>query len=292
MGTTENCATQDREMTFEEICKALRADINHKCVRLLELKVHKRFTEPEKYVGQHSQMKANIMLSYRHLEDARMRVGKVLQYADDGISILDKPPHNESGPTTRPGGFAMTKVLLSLVITALVFVMGCNESQKQWGEGDPPADYIESFGNENTARLSYVLEQRLIKIQALIHGVDTKDKAGKLISHQPGIINYLANFENRLKALEDPNDVRQKSVEKRVKELAYVIGLEVGELQNRVNSLEKEVYYNPCEMVIEVCPICPGKDLALTMGTPECPNGVDFVTKEVLCDLHTGWKRR
>ncbi len=35
-------------------------------------------------------MKANIMLTYRHLEDARMRIGKILQAADDGVSILDK----------------------------------------------------------------------------------------------------------------------------------------------------------------------------------------------------------
>lgn len=42
------------------------------------------------YDGQHNEMKANIMLAYRHLEDARMRVGKILQAADDGVSILDK----------------------------------------------------------------------------------------------------------------------------------------------------------------------------------------------------------
>jgi hypothetical protein len=37
-----------------------------------------------------SEMKANLMLSYRHLEDARMRIGKVLQAEDGGVSILDK----------------------------------------------------------------------------------------------------------------------------------------------------------------------------------------------------------
>ena len=42
------------------------------------------------YEGQHDEMKPNIMLAYRHLEDARMRVGKILQAADDGVSILDK----------------------------------------------------------------------------------------------------------------------------------------------------------------------------------------------------------
>jgi len=48
------------------------------------------FDNEQKYSGQFGEMKANIMLTYRHLEDARMRVGKILQAADDGVSILDK----------------------------------------------------------------------------------------------------------------------------------------------------------------------------------------------------------
>lgn len=34
--------------------------------------------------------KANIMLAYRHLEDARMRLGKVIQAQDGGKSVYDK----------------------------------------------------------------------------------------------------------------------------------------------------------------------------------------------------------
>lgn len=37
------------------------------------------FEEPPSFPIQHSEMKANIMLAYRHLEDARMRLGKVMQ---------------------------------------------------------------------------------------------------------------------------------------------------------------------------------------------------------------------
>lgn len=33
---------------------------------------------------------ANVMIAYRHLEDAKMRLGKVIQAADEGISILDR----------------------------------------------------------------------------------------------------------------------------------------------------------------------------------------------------------
>lgn len=37
------------------------------------------------------EMHANITLAYRHLEDARMRLGKVLQAQDGGVSAFDKP---------------------------------------------------------------------------------------------------------------------------------------------------------------------------------------------------------
>jgi hypothetical protein len=33
---------------------------------------------------------ANVMLAYRHLEDASMRLGKVIQALDGGASVYDK----------------------------------------------------------------------------------------------------------------------------------------------------------------------------------------------------------
>lgn len=41
---------------------------------------------------QPSEVYANIMLSVRHLEDARMRQGKAVQWCEDGISKYDRPP--------------------------------------------------------------------------------------------------------------------------------------------------------------------------------------------------------
>ncbi len=79
------------EMTFEERCTDLRSYLGQLGTQLLALKANSRFTGPERYVGQQGEMIANIMLAYRHLEDARMRIGKVLQAAGDGVSILDKP---------------------------------------------------------------------------------------------------------------------------------------------------------------------------------------------------------
>jgi hypothetical protein len=48
------------------------------------------------YVGQHSEVKAQIMLAVRHIEDARMRLGKVLQYADDRVSIYDRAQQTQT----------------------------------------------------------------------------------------------------------------------------------------------------------------------------------------------------
>ena len=77
--------------TVKEICDELRVDIRNLGTRILELRRHNDFSgSPEDYVGQQSEMRANIMLAYRCLENARMRVGKILQAADDGVSILDK----------------------------------------------------------------------------------------------------------------------------------------------------------------------------------------------------------
>jgi hypothetical protein len=40
--------------------------------------------------GTQGEAYANAMLSYRHLEDASMRLGKVIQAIDGGISVYDK----------------------------------------------------------------------------------------------------------------------------------------------------------------------------------------------------------
>lgn len=76
---------------FDIVCKAIRTRIEQTLkpdVRgLLEHPVFqgKPFTK-----GQHGEMKANIMLSFRHLEDARMRLGKAIQAFDGGTSVYDK----------------------------------------------------------------------------------------------------------------------------------------------------------------------------------------------------------
>ena len=101
-----------------------------------------------------------------------------------------------------------------LVIAGACFLSGCTETQK-WATGDPPVDYIANFGNDNIARLAFVQGQRIDEHRILIRGLDGKDDAGNP-THQPGIVDYLADFDRRLRLLEDQNTVALDEIEQRV----------------------------------------------------------------------------
>ncbi|HDZ62297.1 MAG TPA: hypothetical protein ENH40_04035 [Nitrospirae bacterium] len=75
---------------LEKTCEFLRGQIRDIGVCILVLKKHEDFKNDQVFIGQHNEMMSNIMLSYRHLEDARMRLGKVMQQIQGGVSILDK----------------------------------------------------------------------------------------------------------------------------------------------------------------------------------------------------------
>ena len=79
------------EAKLQDLCDGLRTTIKGTSDRVRSLLDHSDMKAENEYAGQRSEMKANVMLTYRHLEDARMRVGKILQAAGDGMSILDKP---------------------------------------------------------------------------------------------------------------------------------------------------------------------------------------------------------
>lgn len=78
------------EEELKKQCEDARETIKNIGTQILCLKAHSDFGQAEVYVGQHGEMIANIMLAYRHLEDARMRIGKVLQAQDGGTFIYDK----------------------------------------------------------------------------------------------------------------------------------------------------------------------------------------------------------
>ena len=76
---------------MEEKCKLLRDEIRDLATKVRELVEHSCYVAgSEELSGQHAEMKANTMLAYRHLEDARMRLGKVMQQIQGGTSIYDR----------------------------------------------------------------------------------------------------------------------------------------------------------------------------------------------------------
>ena len=72
-----------------DIVDRLRATIEKDAEYVLALKENPFFNQPTEGANT-GEMIANIMLSYRHLEDARMRLGKVIQAHDGGKSVYDK----------------------------------------------------------------------------------------------------------------------------------------------------------------------------------------------------------
>jgi hypothetical protein len=90
MSTSENIGLAGKDGSIETLCGNLRNNLKVNGIKTKDLLLHRVFDSEQGYIGQHGEMKANIMLAYRHLEDARMRIGKVLQAAGDGVSILDK----------------------------------------------------------------------------------------------------------------------------------------------------------------------------------------------------------
>jgi hypothetical protein len=77
-------------MEIKIVCNEMRAKILKTGEQVRALHQHPTFVGEQTAVGQHSEMHANITLAFRHLEDARMRLGKVIQAFEGGVSCYDK----------------------------------------------------------------------------------------------------------------------------------------------------------------------------------------------------------
>lgn len=77
-----------QELTNKEVCDHLRKDIKNTANSVLALKSNLIAT-PTGNKDLDSEAIANAVLAYRHLEDASMRLGKVLQALAGGTSIYD-----------------------------------------------------------------------------------------------------------------------------------------------------------------------------------------------------------
>ena len=77
-------------------CNAIRGLIKNNAIRVKELENDPFFSSTEGREGKDTaEIWENITLAYRHLEDARMRIGKVLQAYNGGVSVYDKNQNQE-----------------------------------------------------------------------------------------------------------------------------------------------------------------------------------------------------
>jgi hypothetical protein len=80
------------ELEFETVCNKTRAEISQieKAVRQLHRHDIFRPSNIKESSYAYIEVRANITLAFRHLEDARMRLGKAIQYATgNGTSCYD-----------------------------------------------------------------------------------------------------------------------------------------------------------------------------------------------------------
>lgn len=75
---------------FKRNCNEVRKIILDISKNVALLHTHPAFSGEQKIQGQHNEMHANLQLAYRHLEDARMRLGKSIQAYEGGVSIYDQ----------------------------------------------------------------------------------------------------------------------------------------------------------------------------------------------------------
>lgn len=76
-------------MDFVQSCNGLRATIQNV---ITEVREEIKLVKESETDGtqDHGEMIANLTLALRHLEDARMRIGKGIQAHDGGKSVYDK----------------------------------------------------------------------------------------------------------------------------------------------------------------------------------------------------------
>ena len=78
-------------LPIEETVSHLRQGIKRQALLVKDcLKDHPHWESEVDSVEDQGEMKANLTLAYRHLEDAAMRLGKVIQAHNGGKSVYDK----------------------------------------------------------------------------------------------------------------------------------------------------------------------------------------------------------
>lgn len=89
-GTALTGAGQEDPNAFDEKCFGPRKTLKEIGDQVKALRDHPVFKGETISPENSSEMKANIMLAYRHIEDARMRLGKAVQAYDGGTSCYPR----------------------------------------------------------------------------------------------------------------------------------------------------------------------------------------------------------
>lgn len=79
-----------QKMTYPEWANELRGKIQSITESVDFYKKDISSAEPTENENR-GEVMANITLAYRHLEDAKMRLGKVIQHLSGGVSVCDTP---------------------------------------------------------------------------------------------------------------------------------------------------------------------------------------------------------
>lgn len=83
-------------MSLKDISNHLRAELQNVADYMTNIKKQGFDTFPVPETADKGESIANFTLAYRHVEDAKMRLGKVIQ-AIEGVSVYDTPAVNLVG---------------------------------------------------------------------------------------------------------------------------------------------------------------------------------------------------
>ena len=92
-----------KEMSCKDKVNDFRKQLKAAGAYLLKVKKEK-IEAPVAEDENKSEVLANLTLAYRHIEDASMRMGKVLQHLNGGVSIYDKNVVGSPKEKETPGG--------------------------------------------------------------------------------------------------------------------------------------------------------------------------------------------
>lgn len=97
---------------------------------------------------------------------------------------------------------ALVTVFTLLVFVICLLLTGCQETQKQYKQGELPPDYKAMFGTDNGARLNFTQQQQIDRLRAAVFGVNKKNPDGS-ITHTVGALGRVTVLEADVLSLKE-----------------------------------------------------------------------------------------